>query len=1047
MTEDFRSKIVSNNYRILTQLELLKYIGGKDKSGNASGEGIPVDITVLPDFVLDIRKYNLGNLDINQRCIAIGGRSGRVACILSHLAELYDGFYRPHLITKTGNLGKLLLENEFFCKTDINNSRKLISHIVEREREPRVTIWENPEDIFNSRISFEENELVVSDIEQNEFIKDSIHKSRVIYFSSIKSPNFIKNIKYLVNLLNNTNVKVFIDCTRSSKEHLMDLKSILTSKNFNANNIEGIILSDKELEILDTSWRNYKTKMSNKHISLLTYSNSVVEYEDWSDNPYSIEITVPFEKEDIPERFKAGFLIAETLYTTIKGLQEEITPEQESSVKELIEFLDKYWNVNTIERKIFFGIGLALANSNDQGYCDIKSLFEGKGELFPEETSPVQVETVNLYREIKQIYFNNTTFNLPHYLSGYRRNKHLAELDSPLRNHTECNERKLCKYFITGASNDDETRQYKAIMLDLDGTLLDSSKERKRGLSVALSIIDKEFSFITNSIDFFEENVYELWPIYKELKLGDFRQKWNHKGWYITYILLRSKEPIKESIKDSVKDIKNLSKNPEAINEVLNNSDWVRDFLLEYAYIKEKYSELIDIAIQKFNDVKLYPFKEAFDFVKSLNDSGAYHLYVVSEGDSDTQWLKLRSTGLAEYFPREKVLTTDDAGNLNVQKIILAKEEGYIENKIQDIRSKQRSSETSNDSFSKFKREFAKKLWGELKKSSSPLSNNIKEYWHQGTIKFEEEQFTNWDVLLDIDMKLYEERRKTVRFIRDLLNRMSTKGGVTFYAAAIKAILTNPHNPLESLRDFEKLIDKDKNTSPLKFSMIGDRQENDIQPVIKLMGRKRILAMRLLSGKYYKREKISDTKYSDYDPDIALHSLAHAKALLLSENTWKEKYCTCDTQFYCLNLEFDSEKRYTTPSPNKLLNPETISVPVGLNIILTGIMMPAIIFPLTNKICRQILQEYIRFNQDSSIKPIIDETGIFEPLEPDIKIVKRKSRLLTSLILDTALQHSDIKKYKNLLKRRLVEIDKYIREKEEDTTLTDHIADCLKIIG
>ena len=141
MATDTNDEIYLNNLRIQKQFELLKYIGGKDKKGQASGEGISIDIVLMPDLVLDIRKYNLDNPKKSQKCIAIGGRSGRVSCILAHLTELYDGIYRPHLVAKTGNLGKLLIENEFYNKKDINDSRKLISHIIERKGEPRVTVW------------------------------------------------------------------------------------------------------------------------------------------------------------------------------------------------------------------------------------------------------------------------------------------------------------------------------------------------------------------------------------------------------------------------------------------------------------------------------------------------------------------------------------------------------------------------------------------------------------------------------------------------------------------------------------------------------------------------------------------------------------------------------------------------------------------------------------------------------------------------------------------------------------------------------------------
>ena len=85
-----------------------------------------------------------------------------------------------------------------------------------------------------------------------------------------------------------------------------------------------------------------------------------------------------------------------------------------------------------------------------------------------------------------------------------------------------------------------------AIMIDLDGTLMDSTVQRGRALERALaelhatSLLPETFRNWCNDhasrLDFFEKNVYALYPFFKWLKLGDFRQEWNHPGWYAAYI-------------------------------------------------------------------------------------------------------------------------------------------------------------------------------------------------------------------------------------------------------------------------------------------------------------------------------------------------------------------------------------------------------------------------------------------------------------------------------------------------------------------------------
>ena len=83
-----------------------------------SGRGLEVNVVVLPDLLLDFREYNLNpSPDQVQPCgkvCAVGGRAARMACVLQHLLGDDDGTFRVHLLTRTGNLGRLLLENEFY---------------------------------------------------------------------------------------------------------------------------------------------------------------------------------------------------------------------------------------------------------------------------------------------------------------------------------------------------------------------------------------------------------------------------------------------------------------------------------------------------------------------------------------------------------------------------------------------------------------------------------------------------------------------------------------------------------------------------------------------------------------------------------------------------------------------------------------------------------------------------------------------------------------------------------------------------------------------
>lgn len=88
---------------------------------NPTGEGIPVNITIMPDFVVDVdgATIHLFN-DAVERSdqispAEIGSRAGRVLSILSYLRDLDDEAFRLNYIAKTSLLGKAVLRERLHC--------------------------------------------------------------------------------------------------------------------------------------------------------------------------------------------------------------------------------------------------------------------------------------------------------------------------------------------------------------------------------------------------------------------------------------------------------------------------------------------------------------------------------------------------------------------------------------------------------------------------------------------------------------------------------------------------------------------------------------------------------------------------------------------------------------------------------------------------------------------------------------------------------------------------------------------------------------------
>ena len=90
--------------KVFLALDYLKLCVNHD---NPTGEGVPVDIVVMPDFVIDVDGATITYL--NSHCnrgldgalsaLEIGSRAGRVLSILAHLRPLYDECFQLHYMS------------------------------------------------------------------------------------------------------------------------------------------------------------------------------------------------------------------------------------------------------------------------------------------------------------------------------------------------------------------------------------------------------------------------------------------------------------------------------------------------------------------------------------------------------------------------------------------------------------------------------------------------------------------------------------------------------------------------------------------------------------------------------------------------------------------------------------------------------------------------------------------------------------------------------------------------------------------------------------
>ena len=270
-----------------------------------------------------------------------------------------------------------------------------------------------------------------------------------------------------------------------------------------------------------------------------------------------------------------------------------------------------------------------------------------------------------------------------------------------------------------------------------------------------------------------------------------------------------------------------------------------------------------------------------------------------------------------------------------------------------------------------------------------------------------EQDFEDELAVINRDQEVCEERRRTVKFAVQVLERLAFKGGVAFYASAIRAILRTPKVPLSSLRDFSLLIKNDHPRAPLKFAMIGDRQKKDIEPPMKLLKRDHLLAFRLLSGQYSQKERPEDA--GENAPTYLADTLAQIKALLLSRSIWSKVECVYDPPVFLWKIDFDNVDQI--PEDKDIQNTENVYLHVGSRIILCGIQMSPHCFPLTNMLCRRILQEHLQESKNlrADIKHILRIADCYSGESKPSRIseaseARRAARLLTALALDFGLK-------------------------------------------
>jgi phosphoglycolate phosphatase-like HAD superfamily hydrolase len=1030
---------------ILLQLECLKYIPDRIEeptadrhTGAPTGQGIPIDIVLLPNLLLDTRAYNVRRA--RGQMYAVGGRAARVACALRRVANDYDGTLGVHLMTKTGNLGRLLLENEYQrWAPPGTRPRPALDFVEVRNGEPRGAIWKAAEDRPLAREPIEEGELSVEDIERMPQAIETIQAARTVYLASLHTPNADALYKLLVrNMRHGARRTLFLDTARTGLRLLKQIATAVEEAPFDRLVIFSRPTRAQQL-VGSRARRALERFCRDRNVILVQYPHrkqgkdrpAITCILPGSSDPQPAR-GIPFAREDVPEYFKAGVILASSLYEAIEDPELPIPQDLREHLISHWRPPDKPADVRRIWREfIKFGILMARAQVSTRR-ASHDDLVEGLAGL-SRRPDLIRAGTEK-FRGEHQVFFirphgskemkvDDVHLNDVAGLAAFRRKQDgLTCADLPLCRDPSCPGQ------CPKASRSSEVR-VAAVLIDLDGTLIDSTEQRRRGLEFALQTLGEHelpppgtFDTLAEAIRFFGEYVYEPWPIYRELGLGDFRQQWNLPGWYATYLVLT--DPANGYLRDAVRSLwRTLASSPSAadVRDALAEAQWPTELTQHYREAMGEHQSEIAEARAAFQRASMRPFKEARDFLLSLKGTAAFELYVVSEGEPETQWMKLQRSGLDEFFDHQHVLTTGDAAEPVRERRRLAEETGKVQGRLTEVLTKlQQCRERLREMGA---------IWDdievELRLAEKPAQSRVGELpaIARRAIGESRDELLDRIAQLDCERRFLKQCREAAKLIDKVLSRMARKGGISFYAAVVRSILRKPLFPLDVLKDFGALIDPREPDTTMKYAMIGDRHSNDITPPLRVLSPETLLTIRLNSAKYALREPV-DEQQTDL-PTYVASTLAQTKAILLSRETWQAITCTSAPPIFCLPLDLECRDH----TPEDLDRPD---VRVGIDAVLWGVAMDPRDYPTIHRISFGILWEYLtQCSQDDRQRLLDMLLAPDQEADPWTHIRTRVRVLYAFVRSDYAVRSEVLEGRKALFAQRLL-ADRRLLDETED---------------
>ena len=491
-------------------LECLKYLGGSREIPDASlpsghrsvpsGQGIDLSIVLLPDILLDVRLEN--GKPISGKPFALGGRAARMACTLLHLLGEDDGTYRVQLLAKTAKVGRLILENEFDVhQLEWKFQAPFLEYILLRPGQPRCGIRSGQNQPVIATPPTAGTELTLQDL-QSDLLLPIIEGARAICVTSLRTPGFADILEFLLGKIR-PNQGLFLD-TRRGAANLPALRQALRGPKQSSLVAGVFVRNDEESKFLEGLRLPSPAAVCEElGTPIIVYGECAkVFLPGRKDRPITAAFSATISQEGIAESFKAGTVLAWSVHATLKAHQHELCrfflnewpPEEDDFWEVVLEYAaaltearqqknaeapqESKSAICTLEDLLVHGGPDAMRNHMPDGYPYSPA---GWFSAVPQR---------NHYRQF-HIDPASTPMVLAN-LAGRRR----AGASGPAGRTLFCSNLPLCEEPLCteslggGCPIAEKGPPYAAVMVDLDGTLMDSSEQRDRGLAAAFGVLE-----------------------------------------------------------------------------------------------------------------------------------------------------------------------------------------------------------------------------------------------------------------------------------------------------------------------------------------------------------------------------------------------------------------------------------------------------------------------------------------------------------------------------------------------------------------------------